>query len=64
MNATEKVACVGIEGINIYRPSYKCELHRFCVDNFKPQNEILKKWENRYESKIFTLCRLCGDFSQ
>ncbi len=64
INKKEKVACKGIEGIDITRPSYKCSVHKCCIDQYNPQNGPLIKWNERFESKMFKLCRQCSEHSE
>lgn len=57
----EKVACEGIEGLNITRPSYKCDIHKRCIVAYNPKGKLLTQWNQREESKMFKLCMLCSE---
>ncbi len=61
LNAEEKVACEGIEGLNIYRPSYTCDIHKRCIAAYNPKGKLLTQWNERVESKMFKLCTYCSE---
>jgi hypothetical protein len=58
-----KVACTGIDGVEIFRRAYRCEIHNYCIVNYNPEGHILERWDSKEEAESFKLCRQCSEHS-
>lgn len=58
-----KITCsTGCNG-HVMTFAAKCERHRRCLPGFQPNNEQWDSWQSREESKLFSVCSRCPDFT-